>query len=269
VQVLGIDKQESANVVKNWGDHYGLSYPLLLDTDGALYDDYGDGYIPYNVVIDQNMVVQYSEHGYDEAAIIQVIEDLLAMPVELSSFVAKCGDNRVELNWTTASETNNLGFQIEKSTDKLTYEPVGFVHGHQTVRSSQDYSFIDKNVAPSNYYYRLKQIDTDGQYEYSGVVEVEIGVPDKYSLSQNYPNPFNPVTTLRYDLPDNNHVTLTIYDLNGREINLLININQPAGHKSVQWNATDSFGKPVSAGVYLYQIRAGEFVQTRKMVLLK
>ena len=94
-------------------------------------------------------------------------------------------------------------------------------------------------------------------------------IPDVYTLHQNYPNPFNPVTTLRYELPDNNHVTLTIYDLNGREIDQLVNINQPAGHKSVQWNATDMHGKPVSAGVYLYQIRAGEFVQTRKMVLLK
>jgi hypothetical protein len=94
-------------------------------------------------------------------------------------------------------------------------------------------------------------------------------VPEIFALHQNYPNPFNPVTTLRYDLPVNNHVTLIIYDLNGREVNKLINSIQPAGHKSVQWNATDSFGNPVSAGVYLYQIRAGEFVQTRKMVLLK
>ena len=94
-------------------------------------------------------------------------------------------------------------------------------------------------------------------------------VPQTFSLHQNYPNPFNPITTLRYDLPDDNHVTLTIYDLNGREINQLINTIQPAGYKSVQWNATDMYGKPVSAGVYLYQIRAGEFVQTRKMVLLK
>ena len=94
-------------------------------------------------------------------------------------------------------------------------------------------------------------------------------IPDRYALHQNYPNPFNPITTLRYDLPNNNHVTLTIYDLNGREINRIVNTIQPAGYKSVQWNATDMHGKPVSAGVYLYQIRAGEFVQTRKMVLLK
>ena len=94
-------------------------------------------------------------------------------------------------------------------------------------------------------------------------------LPDNYILYQNYPNPFNPVTTLRYNLPHDDHVTLIIYDLNGREINQLINTNQPAGHQLVVWDATDYFGKSVSAGVYLYQIQAAEFVQTRKMLLLK
>jgi len=94
-------------------------------------------------------------------------------------------------------------------------------------------------------------------------------LPDNYTLHQNYPNPFNPVTTLRYSLPFYDHVTLTIYDLNGREINQIVNTSKPAGHHSVMWNSTDSFGKPVSAGIYLYQIRTAGFVQTRKMVLLK
>jgi hypothetical protein len=94
-------------------------------------------------------------------------------------------------------------------------------------------------------------------------------VPSKFTLHQNYPNPFNPITSLRYDLPEQAQVTLTVYDLMGREVTQLINTIQETGYKSVQWDATDSFGNPVSAGVYLYQICAGEFVQTRKMVLLK
>ena len=94
-------------------------------------------------------------------------------------------------------------------------------------------------------------------------------IPKTYTLHQNYPNPFNPITSLRYDLPEQAQVTLTVYDLMGRKITQLINTIQEAGYKSVQWNATDTFGKSVSAGVYLYQFRAGEFVQTRKMVLLK
>ena len=94
-------------------------------------------------------------------------------------------------------------------------------------------------------------------------------LPNNYTLHQNYPNPFNPVTTLRYSLPFYDHVTLTIYDLNGREINQIVNTNQPAGFQSVVWNATDYFGRSVGAGVYLYQIQAGDFKDTRKMVLLK
>ena len=94
-------------------------------------------------------------------------------------------------------------------------------------------------------------------------------IPTAFTLHQNLPNPFNPVTTLRYDLPSDALVTLKVFDMLGREIIQLVNTNQKAGFRSVRWDATDSIGRPVSAGVYLYQIQAGEFVQTRKMVLLK
>ena len=89
------------------------------------------------------------------------------------------------------------------------------------------------------------------------------------TLHQNYPNPFNPITSLRYDLPEQAQVTLTVYDLMGREVTQLVNSVQDAGYRSVQWDATDMHGKPVSAGMYLYQIRAVGFVQTKKMLLLK
>ena len=94
-------------------------------------------------------------------------------------------------------------------------------------------------------------------------------LPETFTLYQNYPNPFNPITTLRYDLPEQAFVVLTIYDMLGREIAQLVNTTQEAGFKLVQWDGSDIMGRSVSAGVYLYQIRAGEFVQTRKMVLLK
>ena len=94
-------------------------------------------------------------------------------------------------------------------------------------------------------------------------------VPDSFTLHQNFPNPFNPITTLRYDLSSDAFVVLTVYDMLGKEITQLVNTSQQAGFKSVQWNATDSMGRSVSAGVYLYQIQAGEYVQTKKMVLLK
>jgi len=94
-------------------------------------------------------------------------------------------------------------------------------------------------------------------------------IPITFALHQNYPNPFNPITSLRYDLPEHAKITLTVYDMLGREVTQLVNTTQEPGYRSVQWDATDSFGKIVSAGIYLYQVRAGEFVQTKKMVLLK
>ena len=93
--------------------------------------------------------------------------------------------------------------------------------------------------------------------------------PEEFSLHQNYPNPFNPVTTLRYDLPENGHVNVIIYDMLGKQVKTLINQTQDAGYRSIIWDATNDYGKPVSAGIYLYQIQAGEYISTKKMVLLK
>ena len=111
-------------------------------------------------------------------------------------------------------------------------------------------------------------------FEVSIVVQVvstepESFAPEQFSLHQNYPNPFNPTTSLRYDLPENNLVNITIYDMMGKQVKTLVNQTQDAGYKSVIWDATNDYGKPVSAGIYLYQIQAGEYIQTKKMVLLK
>ena len=125
-----------------------------------------------------------------------------------------------------------------------------------TSASGEEYTLegTDEIIVPTEETFTLKKIAI---------------IPIAYTLHQNYPNPFNPITSLRYDLPEQAQVTLTIYNLMGREITQLVNTTQEPGYREVQWNATNSFGKPVSAGVYLYQIRAGEFVQTKKMVLLK
>ena len=97
----------------------------------------------------------------------------------------------------------------------------------------------------------------------------EQSIPNVYVLYENNPNPFNPVTTLRYDLPENGYVNIIIYDMLGRQVKTLFNQTQSAGIHSIQWNATNDYGKPVSAGIYLYQIQAGEYISTKKMVLLK
>ena len=103
------------------------------------------------------------------------------------------------------------------------------------------------------------------------VVSAESGqfMPEVFSLHQNYPNPFNPLTTLRYDLPEDEYVSINIYDVMGRSIKSLMNAHQYAGYRSISWDATNDLGQPVSAGMYIYTIQAGEFRQTRKMVLLK
>ena len=137
------------------------------------------------------------------------------------------------------------------------------------------YSDTDADLQ-NTYYYRISSVDThDNESEFSDEVSsfvLSIGgmpFPLEFVLQQNYPNPFNPITTLRYDLPFQAFVTLTIYDLSGKEITNLVHATQEPGFKSVQWNSTDIQGKLVSAGIYLYQIRSGDFIQTKKMVLLK
>jgi len=97
----------------------------------------------------------------------------------------------------------------------------------------------------------------------------DVSTPYKINLHQNYPNPFNPTTLIRYDLPVNEHVSINIYDLTGKIVKSLVNTNQDAGYRSINWNATNEVGQPVSAGMYIYTIQAGEFRQTKNMVLLK
>ena len=147
--------------------------------------------------------------------------------------------------------------------------PVSDIRGEFIDLRMLSYEFVILEVNGAGCEFALDDIYWDGGGTVS-VIEGEFGnTPTRFSLNNNFPNPFNPVTTLHYNLPEQAHVTITIYDLMGREVTRLVNTTQKAGFKSVQWNAVDSFGNPVSAGVYLYQIQAGEYLQTKKMVLLK
>jgi len=131
----------------------------------------------------------------------------------------------------------------------------GIYHSDTGILASNNYRLVQYNSTAYG-------LDVNGEY-YNGIV------PSMYNLHQNYPNPFNPATIIKYSLPEHNHVNITLYDLLGRQVKILVSESQDAGIKSVQWDATDDQGLPVSAGVYFYQIKAGEFVQTRKMVVLK
>ena len=198
------------------------------------------------------------------------------VPVELISFTATANSNVVILNWSTATETNNSGFEILRfaQNDKNDWRKIGFVPGHGTTTETQHYSFTDNDVKAGKYQYKLKQIDYDGSFEYSQIVEVEIPIVNKFSLAQNYPNPFNPSTVISYRLAVTSFVTLKVYDILGREIATLVNEEKPAGEYEVEFNIANlpvgiSSKGGYASGVYFYQIKADEYSVTRKMVLLR
>ncbi len=195
-------------------------------------------------------------------------------PVELISFSADAGNGEVMLNWTTATELNNKGFEIERCVlDNFTgikskYIKAGYIVGAGSSIKVHSYRFEDKKLAPGTYFYRLKQSDLDGQSVYSNEIKVEVKAPLRYSLSQNYPNPFNPATTISFALPEKADVTINIYSVIGELINQLVNKTFQAGNQSINFNAS---GLP--SGIYIYRIEAKgnnrTFVTSRKMLLLK
>ncbi len=137
------------------------------------------------------------------------------IPVELSSFTATAVNGDVTLNWRTATETNNRGFEVERKTATSGYQKVGYVAGFGTTTEPTSYTYTDKNPGTGSYTYRLKQVDLDGTAEYSNEVEVEVSVPAKFALEQNYPNPFNPTTMIKYSIPQDQQVRLNVYNLLG------------------------------------------------------
>jgi hypothetical protein len=187
------------------------------------------------------------------------------VPVELISFNASVNENNVKLNWITATELNNSGFEIEKRTQNSeNWSKIGFVRGNGTTTEINYYSYTDQNLIAESYSYRLKQVDLDGTYEYSNIVYVEIITPTEYELSQNYPNPFNTATTIKFSIPEGSQVSLKIYNSLGQEIKTLVNRFMEAGVHTVNFNAVD-----LNSGMYFYKLNAGEFNQVRKMTLIK
>ncbi len=191
-----------------------------------------------------------------------------ALPVELTSFNAHVNGENVLLNWNTATELNNFGFEVERIRNYelgiRSWEKIGFVNGSGNSNSSKTYSFRDDNIAAGKYLYRLKQIDNDGSFKYSSEVEAEIGTPAKFSLAQNYPNPFNPVTNIQYSIVGSQNVSLKIFDILGKEVVVLVNEKQESGTYSIDFSAAH-----LASGTYFYRLQAGDFVQTKKMVILK
>jgi hypothetical protein len=186
------------------------------------------------------------------------------IPVELVSFSGSIINNTINLNWITATELNNSGFDVEKSLDNNNWNKIGFVSGNGTSTEVHNYSFTDQTPFVGTSYYRLKQVDFDGTTEYSNTIEVNYGSVSDFALEQNYPNPFNPSTKIKYAIKEKGNVELRIFDMLGSEIATLVNEEQTAGHYEVIFDASK-----LSSGVYLYTIKSGSFVQTRKMLLMK
>jgi hypothetical protein len=206
--------------------------------------------------------------GYPLSLSAQLIfistEVQLYTPVELINFTAGTSGNSILLNWKTATEINNFGFEVQRSCDSQNWEVLGFLSGYGTSSEEHDYSFEDPDVSSGKYYYRLKQIDNDGSFEYSLIIEAEMLLPEGFLLYQNYPNPFNPETNIKFRLANSGMVSLKIYDMLGNEVVTLLNEELPAGTHEIQYNAGE-----LSSGVYLLKIVSGTFSDVKKLQLLK
>jgi hypothetical protein len=217
------------------------------------------------------------------------------IPVELTSFTSEFLQDEiaVKLCWTTATEANNSGFEIQRQVGSRqspvgNWMSIGFVPGFGTSTETKTYSFIDENLISGTYKYRLKQIDFDGSFEYSNEIEVEVDfTPIEFVLYQNYPNPFNPSTSIKFEIPSviasgakqSQFVTLKVYDILGNEVATLVNEEKQPGVYEVEFNTLVSHSGEVrnlsagrqgpASGVYFYQLKAGSFIQTMKMILMK
>ncbi len=189
------------------------------------------------------------------------------IPVELTSFNADVDENGITLKWATATESNNSGFDVERSSNNIRFDKIGSVKGNGTTSEVQQYSYKDADITTGKgkAYYRLKQVDFDGSSSYSDVITVDYSIiPVEFSLSQNYPNPFNPTTTIKFGVPKEVKVVLKIYDILGKEIATIVNQKMEPGYYQYEWNGT-----AFASGVYFYRLDAGSFVKIKKMVLIR
>ena len=230
-------------------------------------------------VYDSTLIETHVYHKVDNNlhGLIKFMPFSNSIPVELTSFTASVVDGNVVLNWVTVTELNNSGFEVQKGNHTSTslsvteWESIGFVNGNGTSTETHNYSFADESPVAGKSYYRLKQIDFDGSFEYSNVIEVEVVLPIQFSLEQNYPNPFNPSTKIKYSIPnvtlsgvEGSRVIVKVFGVLGNEVETLVNEEKPAGTYEIDFNASK-----LSSGVYFYQLQAGSFVETKKMILLR
>ncbi|MBK7629550.1 MAG: T9SS type A sorting domain-containing protein [Ignavibacteriales bacterium] len=204
--------------------------------------------------------------GGNGSSVVKIALDPI-VPVELSSFIANVNSDNISLIWTTATELNNRGFEVERKVSTSNdWTNLGFIEGRGTSSEPKTYVYQDFNVNSGiSYNYRIRQTDYDGSATVYNLAEtVTFGTPVNFDLAQNYPNPFNPSTTISFSIPLKSDVSVKIYDVLGNEVTTLVNETKEAGRYSVDFNASK-----YSSGVYFYTIKAGNFTETKKMTLIK
>lgn len=189
-------------------------------------------------------------------------------PVELIGFGGKASGATVKLHWSTSSEANNRGFEIERSVVRGQWQKVGFVDGHGTITEKTDYSYIDNSPHFRKNQYKLRQIDYNGSFQYSDIIEVDV-LPVDFGLAQNFPNPFNPSTKIEYSIADAGNVTIRVYDATGSEVR-----KNSEGNKEVGKYVYEFKGGDLSSGIYFYELTVEDengikFRAVNKMLLLK
>ena len=240
------------------------THSLALSADDTLYawgaNNYGQ------------LGISSTGSAYDVPVVVEQTE-IGSLAVKLMSFTALVVDQEVQLNWLTSMEENNYGFDIERSADHIDWSKIGFVEANGTTNIPKEYSFTDTDLPGADKVsYRLKQIDNDGDYEYSKTVTVDIssitGLDDEikyeFTLEQNYPNPFNPATTIKFTLSQNGMTKLIVYDILGRKVKTLVDGYKPVGTYKVSFDAGS-----LSSGIYYYRLTSDSFATVKKMVLIK
>ncbi len=253
------------------GDTVGLA--LICVDVGPRYN--GTGTPPYTEVSDANLKlvtgdsrsVPFTPGGsfFSSRALCGEVDYNVIVPVELTSFAATSVGNAVQLEWSTASETNNYGFEVERTIQgNSEWSKIGFILGSGTTTETQYYNYTDQSVASGKYTYRLKQVDLDGTFRYYDGVDVEVIAVKEFTLNQNYPNPFNPSTRITFTIPNSGHTTLKVYNVLGNEVASILDKELAQGNYDINFNAAN-----LTSGIYYYTLRTGNLVETKKMMLLK
>jgi hypothetical protein len=268
-------------IVQYGGEPIYINYNIPSGALMTIIDQIGGSILnlgPFNGLGIDTIPITYTQ-WFNRAFLIMEYDNIVT--VELTSFTASVLQNEkaVQINWKTATETNNSGFEIERKALSFgeglgeAWNTIGFVPGFGTTTEPKSYSFIDENVTTGTYKYRLKQFDFGGSFTYSNEIEVAVDfTPKEFVLYQNYPNPFNPRTTIKFTVPSviaseakqSQLVILKVYDLLGNEIATLVNEEKQPGVYEVEFDASS-----LASGMYLYKLQSGSFVQTMKMVLTK